>query len=346
MTSSWTADPNVLIRPEELAAVLSAEDPPVLADVRWNLTGPPGRPEYEAGHIPGAQWVDLEAELSAPPGEGGRHPLPTTATFEQAMRRIRLRAGPMGAEIAIVAEYDKAQADVWHGTGADVALEVRVPRNSNLDIHTGDGRVRVSGVSGEINLRTGDGAVDVSEGRGRLKVQTGDGRVRIAAFDGDVDALEAELEARGKTEALDRVRRATRPEVRFVVQEEALGRGHAVGVAAGLAPLWQAIRMAPNAVLSEGVRASAAAPARRLSKAFVVVEIALAFTLLTTSAVDVIDGDCDVIVELIGGVHSAGAFVRRAIANGRHVVTANKALLAQSGAELFDAAGARGVTIG
>src|SRR5688572_22892626 len=47
----------------------------------------------------------------------------------------------------------------------------------------------------------------------------------------------------------------------------------ATGVLAGLAPLWQAIRLAPNAMLSEGVRASAAAPARRLSKAFVVVEI-------------------------------------------------------------------------
>jgi predicted permease len=60
------------------------------------------------------------------------------------------------------------------------------------------------------------------------------------------------------------------------------------GVLAGLAPLWQAIRTAPNAVLSEGVRASAGAPARRLSKAFVVAEIALAFTLLTTSAILVV----------------------------------------------------------
>src|SRR5204863_7054978 len=62
----------------------------------------------------------------------------------------------------------------------------------------------------------------------------------------------------------------------------------ATGVLAGLAPLWQAMRTPPNAVLSEGVRASAAAPARRLSKAFVVVEIALAFTLLTTSAILVV----------------------------------------------------------
>ncbi len=62
----------------------------------------------------------------------------------------------------------------------------------------------------------------------------------------------------------------------------------ATGVLAGLAPLWQAVRTAPNAVLSEGVRASAAAPVRRLSKAFVVAEIALAFTLLTTSAILVV----------------------------------------------------------
>ena len=62
----------------------------------------------------------------------------------------------------------------------------------------------------------------------------------------------------------------------------------ATGVLAGLAPLWQAIRTAPNAVLTEGVRASAAAPARRLSKAFVVAEIAFAFTLLTTSAILVV----------------------------------------------------------
>jgi serine phosphatase RsbU (regulator of sigma subunit) len=62
----------------------------------------------------------------------------------------------------------------------------------------------------------------------------------------------------------------------------------ATGVLAGMAPLWQAMRTAPNAVLSEGVRASAGAPARRLSKALVVAEIALAFTLITTSAILVV----------------------------------------------------------
>ena len=68
--------------------------------------------------------------------------------------------------------------------------------------------------------------------------------------------------------------------------------------------------------------------------------------LLTTSALDVIDADNDLIVEAIGGVHTAGTFVRRAISRGCDVVTANKALLAASGRELFRAAAASGVTIG
>jgi homoserine dehydrogenase len=68
--------------------------------------------------------------------------------------------------------------------------------------------------------------------------------------------------------------------------------------------------------------------------------------LLTTRATEVLDADCDLIVEVVGGVHCAGAYVRRAIANGRHVVTANKALLAECGRDLIAAAGRRGVSIG
>ncbi len=60
---------------------------PVVLDVRYQLGGPPGRPLYEAGHIPGARYVDLESELAGEPGESGRHPLPDLAVFTEAMRR-------------------------------------------------------------------------------------------------------------------------------------------------------------------------------------------------------------------------------------------------------------------
>jgi thiosulfate/3-mercaptopyruvate sulfurtransferase len=73
-----------LISPEDLAA--SSAHATVL-DVRWTLGGPPGGQEYDKGHIPGAVFVDLEAELAAPAGRGGRHSLPSAADFQASMRR-------------------------------------------------------------------------------------------------------------------------------------------------------------------------------------------------------------------------------------------------------------------
>jgi predicted permease len=61
--------------------------------------------------------------------------------------------------------------------------------------------------------------------------------------------------------------------------------GFLASALASLAPLWQAVRTVPADVLSDGVRATASARSRRLSQALVVAEIALAFTLLATSAV-------------------------------------------------------------
>jgi thiosulfate/3-mercaptopyruvate sulfurtransferase len=81
------AEDSVLIAVAELARLLSGEqEMPALLDVRWRLGGPPGRESYLAGHLPGAVFVDLDQELAAPPGPGGRHPMPAPADFQAAMR--------------------------------------------------------------------------------------------------------------------------------------------------------------------------------------------------------------------------------------------------------------------
>ena len=58
------------------------------------------------------------------------------------------------------------------------------------------------------------------------------------------------------------------------------------------------------------------------------------------------DPEIRVLIELMGGIEPAKSFVLDAIAAGKHVVTANKALLASHGTELFQAAEAKGVQIG
>lgn len=79
-----------LIGPDELADELERV---TVLDVRYLMGGPPGRELHADGHVPGAAYVDLDADLAAPPGEGGRHPLPDPAFFEAAMRRVGVRAG-------------------------------------------------------------------------------------------------------------------------------------------------------------------------------------------------------------------------------------------------------------
>ena len=67
---------------------------------------------------------------------------------------------------------------------------------------------------------------------------------------------------------------------------------------------------------------------------------------LTTDPSSVIDDpDVDIVVELIGGIEPAKSYVLRAIADGKHVVTANKALLAAHGNEIFAAAQKAGVMV-
>jgi homoserine dehydrogenase len=69
--------------------------------------------------------------------------------------------------------------------------------------------------------------------------------------------------------------------------------------------------------------------------------------ILTTNASDIIeDPDIDIVVELIGGIRPAKDFILRAIRNKKHVVTANKALLAEEGEEIFQEAKRNGVMLG
>ena len=58
-----------------------------VADVRWALKGPPAREKYDAGHIPGAVFVDLDRDLTEHPGPG-RHPFVNERSFALLLARL------------------------------------------------------------------------------------------------------------------------------------------------------------------------------------------------------------------------------------------------------------------
>jgi thiosulfate/3-mercaptopyruvate sulfurtransferase len=102
-------DPGILVD----AAWLSGElrHPGVrVVDARWSPTGGTlvARREFEDGHVPGAAFLDLDRDLSAPPFRGGpgRHPLPTPDDFAATMASIGV-----DDEIFVVA-YDDVRGSV------------------------------------------------------------------------------------------------------------------------------------------------------------------------------------------------------------------------------------------
>ena len=101
--------------PTDLARL---REPVVLADVRWYLDGRSGRAAFEAEHLPGARFVDLDADLSdhSQPASEGRHPLPAPAAFAAAMGRLGIGDG------TTVVAYD----DSGGGTAGRLVFMLRV----------------------------------------------------------------------------------------------------------------------------------------------------------------------------------------------------------------------------
>jgi thiosulfate/3-mercaptopyruvate sulfurtransferase len=91
---------SVIISPEQLAAEISLV---LLFDCRFDLALPAdGRKRYDEGHIPGAVYVSLDEDLTAPLGEhGGRHPLPSVEAMQVLFRRLGIEHGK-----SVVVVYD------------------------------------------------------------------------------------------------------------------------------------------------------------------------------------------------------------------------------------------------
>ena len=176
------------------AAALAAEmrnDRPVVIDVRWRLTGPPGRADYDEGHLPGAVFLDLDRDLCGPPGAGGRHPLPDPAELEQA-----LRAAGVGGNSSIIV-YD-------HGDHAAAARAWWTLRWAGLT----DVRVLEGGVgawTGALEKETpAPGEGDVTVRPGALPVLDADGAAALARNGALVD-VRAPERYRGEHEPIDPV---------------------------------------------------------------------------------------------------------------------------------------------
>ncbi|MGC5257257.1 sulfurtransferase [Gordonia sp. DT218] len=143
----------ILISADELPEAMLSDHPPVILDVRWQLGDRHGHDHYREGHIPGAVFVDLDAELAAPATpERGRHPLPDIADLQAAARRWGIDNG------SSVVVYDDignlASARAWWLLRWAGLTDVRMLdgglgawRTAGLRVSTGDATPRTGSVT-------------------------------------------------------------------------------------------------------------------------------------------------------------------------------------------------------
>jgi Putative adhesin len=90
-----------------------------------------------------------------------------------------------------VVEFTARAAHAWAPSLGlrDLHIEVRLPKDSDLKVETGDGEIHASGLSGNIDLSTGDGSMRVNAMSGVLRFHTGDGGIDGSELDGRCDAV-------------------------------------------------------------------------------------------------------------------------------------------------------------
>ncbi|MEV8229931.1 sulfurtransferase [Streptomyces sp. NPDC079167] len=180
-----------IITASEYLSESAGPRPPVLLDIRWQLGGPNGRADYEAGHIPGAVFVDLDSELAGPAGSGGRHPLPDPEAFGAVMRRAGVgQDGP-------VVVYDGGQG--WAAARAWWLLRW----TGHTDVRVLDGGL--AAWTGELTTRVPEPAEgDFRPRPGALGLLDADAAADLARSGLLLDARAAER-YRGDVESIDRV---------------------------------------------------------------------------------------------------------------------------------------------
>jgi len=172
-----TKRPQPLVSAAELANELLYQTPPTILDVRWRLGGPSAVPDYIAGHIPGAVFLELDEEVTGPhAGPGGRHPLPDPGTLQEALRRAGITPGARvvvyddgdglpaartwwtlrWAGLADVAVLDGGYA-AWRA--ADGAVETDVPEPEPGDVTVRPGGMPVLDAAATTELVGGGGVL-------------------------------------------------------------------------------------------------------------------------------------------------------------------------------------------
>ncbi len=127
-------------------------------------------------------------------------------------RNLRIDTHQDGDRVEVVAKTTARFKAVGHwclfcvDSNAKLHIEVRMPREGDLQVDTGDGSVQAESISGTVHVHTGDGAVKANSLSGNIDLHTSDGGITVETLKGDIrlHTSDGSIEARdldGKVEA-------------------------------------------------------------------------------------------------------------------------------------------------
>jgi DUF4097 and DUF4098 domain-containing protein YvlB len=114
----------------------------------------------------------------------------TTTRYKIGEDGIRIEEHQTGdtVEIDVRFPHNHGVTINWGNSGSHrVEIDIHMPREGRVDLHTGDGKIELGNFKGEMLLRSGDGSQEVNGVDGKLRALTGDGHIRA---DGRFDELD------------------------------------------------------------------------------------------------------------------------------------------------------------
>jgi DUF4097 and DUF4098 domain-containing protein YvlB len=158
----------------------------------FNLTGNPDlRVDTSDANIHVSTWDQNTIEAKV-----------TTTRYKIGDDGIRIEERQTGNMVEIEVHYPHHGITInWGNSGSHrVDIDIHMPREGRVDLHTGDGKIELSNFKGEMQLRSGDGSQEIDGVDGKLRATTGDGHIRangrfdeldLKTGDGRVDARAA-----------------------------------------------------------------------------------------------------------------------------------------------------------
>ncbi len=156
----------------------------------FNLTGKPDlRVETSDANIRVSTWDQSTIEAKV-----------TTVRYKIGESGIRIEDHQNGDTVELEVRYPHHNFNFEIGSHR-VDIDIHMPREGRINLHTGDGKIDVSNFKGDMDLRSGDGSQEIDGVEGKLRAVTGDGHIRA---NGRFDALELKsgdgrVEARAAT---------------------------------------------------------------------------------------------------------------------------------------------------